>query len=925
MYFLADESMDDDPIDILIVDDEEAHSALIRRAYKKRGDNVRITVVENLRQAKQFLENATPDVVIADWLLPDGRGTDLLTKEPDKLPYPIVVVTSHGDELMAVDVIKAGAMDFIMKSDVTLTEMPYLVDRTLYQWRKVLEHRCAQVALRESEERLRILFQCAPDGIVLTDPQGTIVDINRAALRTAGLARDDVIGRKFYELGVIDPEQLPGAIEMMQDSSGSVYSEPLQFRVRAPDGDWRTLETRSFPINDRTGILSMTILRDITERKRAEQALAEERNLLRALIDNVPHPIYAKDLDSRFLVGNTPVVRRFGCENADQLIGKSDADFFPPYLAEEFRRQELQVMRSGRPVLNVEHCETAPDGSTKWFLNSKVPLRDAAGRIIGLIGVLNDVTAIKLAEQELALERNQLRTLVDNLPDVTWVKDTESRFIVGNEALARLLGAQKLDTVISKTDYDFHPRQEADRYFAEERNILKTGRPIINRETSYLANDGPKWSLTTKVPLRDAGGNIVGIVGITRDITEIKLAAQELQRAHDQLEDRVKKRTAQLSETNRSLKIEISERKLAEEALRQSQKRQKAILDTTPDIAWLKDREGRYIAVNEPFAEACGLAPDDLIGKTDFDICPADLAQKYARDDAEVISTGARKRLEEPFVDKTKKGLLVETIKTPIYDNRGQIVGTSGIARDVTERKMMERKLRESEKLAVAGRIAAKVAHEINNPLAGIKNSFLLIKDAIPSDHPYYDYVARIDKEISRVTSLVRRMFDLYRPEGQSRQLFCVREVINDVVALLNVTIKQSDVTIAVDVDDGASLVSLPEGMFRQVLFNIICNAVEASSPAQTVTVSARVSDRSLNVAVSDCGHGIPEEIHDRVFEPFFTTKTGFAASGLGLGLAVCKSEIEAMGGSISFESKPDAGTCFYVTIPLSTPTEPKK
>ncbi len=912
--------MDDDPIHILIVDDEEAHSALIRHAYKKRGDNVKLTVVEDLRSAREFLETTTPAVVIADWLLPDGRGSDLLTKEPDTLPYPVVVITSHGDELMAVDIIKAGAIDFIMKSDLTLSEMPYLIDRALHQWRKVLEHRQAQMALRESEERLRILFEYAPDGIVLTDGESAVVDINRAALRTAGLSKNAVVGKKIYELGVIDPEQLPGAMEMLKTSAGQVRSQPLQFRIRAPDGDWTILETRSFPIKDRTGILTMTILRDITERTRTEEALRDSNERYRTLVEAQHDLICRWSPDCTLTYVNKAYCDFFG-KTEDQLLGKSWLQLVP-----EDHRQivgkkyaELAI----KPVtLEYEHQVIAAGGAARWQAWSDVPLCDPSGRLIEFQSVGRDITERKLAEQQLAVERNQLRTLIDNLPDAVWFKNTAMRFVIVNKAAARLLGAEDAAHVVGKTDNDFHPSEEAERYLVEEQAMLETGSPIVNREGTYIADGRPRWCLTTKIPLTDTDGQIIGIVGIARDITERKLAAQKLQQAHDELEDRVEERTAQLSQANRELQIEISERKLAEEALRQSQKRQKAILDTIPDVAWLKDCDGRYIAANEPFAEACGLAVEELIGKTDFDIWPGELAAKYTHDDAEVLRTGLRKWVEEPFADKTKKRSWVETIKTPIYNNSGRIAGTSGIARDLTQRKKMERKLRQSEKLAVAGRLAAKVAHEINNPLAGIKNSFLLIKDAVPPDHPYFDYVARIDKEISRVTSLVRRMFDLYRPETQSSRPLCVCDVINDVVALLNVTIRQTDVAIEVDVADDTAAVNLPEGMFRQVLFNIISNAVEASPPGQTVTVAAALADHSLNVAVTDHGHGIPEGIQDNIFEPFFTTKTGAASSGLGLGLAVSKSEVEAMGGSISFESKPGSGTRFDITIPVAHNTE---
>ncbi len=139
---------------------------------------------------------------------------------------------------------------------------------------------------------------------------------------------------------------------------------------------------------------------------------------------------------------------------------------------------------------------------------------------------------------------------------------------------------------------------------------------------------------------------------------------------------------------------DITERKRIEEELQKSIHQQTAILNNIPDIAWLKDKESRFIAVNKPYAEACGASPEDLVGKTDLDIWHKDLAERYRADDRDVMETGRRKQVEEPLIDKDGRKTWIETIKTPIYDDRGNVIGTTGIARDVTERKRTEEALR---------------------------------------------------------------------------------------------------------------------------------------------------------------------------------------------------------------------------------------
>lgn len=237
---------------------------------------------------------------------------------------------------------------------------------------------------------------------------------------------------------------------------------------------------------------------------------------------------------------------------------------------------------------------------------------------------------------------------------------------------------------------------------------------------------------------------------------------------------------------------------------------------------------------------------------------------------------------------------------------------------EIFKRKRLEKTLRESAKLVAAGQMAVRIAHEINNPLAGIKNSFLLIKNAIPQDHPYYQYVGRIDKEIFRVTRIVRQMFDLYRPGQESPHEFCLLEAINEIVALLTVSNVEREVNIEVDISDDSIKVTVIEALFRQILYNLIQNAIEASPPGKTVKVSATVSNEQLLLKVSDHGSGIEDDIRDRIFEPFFTSWSGSPASGLGLGLSICKDIVDAMEGSISVESEKGAGTTFSVLVPLS-------
>jgi hypothetical protein len=234
----------------------------------------------------------------------------------------------------------------------------------------------------------------------------------------------------------------------------------------------------------------------------------------------------------------------------------------------------------------------------------------------------------------------------------------------------------------------------------------------------------------------------------------------------------------------------------------------------------------------------------------------------------------------------------------------------------------LERQRMAIERLAANGRMAARIAHEINNPLAGIKNSFSLIEDAIPADHAYAHYVPRIRREIDRIAMIVRQMFDLYRPVQEQACELDVVAAVRDVLALIEPGCRQQDLTLHSDLPSAPVQRRLPRGLLYQVLFNVIQNAIEASPRGGTVTLTMVSRPDQLEFAVSDQGPGIPAEIGNRIFEPFFTTKAdGRSGSGLGLGLSISREILETLGGRLEYNSTGN-GTTFRILVPVGAGAE---
>lgn len=282
--------------------------------------------------------------------------------------------------------------------------------------------------------------------------------------------------------------------------------------------------------------LLLRAIRYASKRKRAETALAQERDLLRTLLRNIPDRIYFKDQRSRFIRINPALASHFMLRDPQEAVGKSDFDFFTTEHAQAAYDDEQRIMRTGQPVVGIIEKETHPDGRVTWAFTSKMPLRDRQGKIVGTFGLSRDITEIKNFENALAAERNLLRNLIDHLPDYIYVKDAEGRYLLDNTAHRQFLGAENPLAVIGKMPADFFTAEFAAAIYADDAAAMKQGRPMVNRETRLTDRHGqPRWHLTTKVPLRDSAQQIIGLVCISRDVTEPKEAEERLRQANSEL------------------------------------------------------------------------------------------------------------------------------------------------------------------------------------------------------------------------------------------------------------------------------------------------------------------------------------------------------------------------------------------------------
>ncbi len=541
-------------------------------------------------------------------------------------------------------------------------------------------------------------------------------------------------------------------------------------------------------------------MRYAIERKRAEEALAKERDLLHTLLENLPDRIYFKDEESRFLRISRAVVEQFKVADQSQAVGKTDFDFFTAEHAQVALNDERLVMRTGEPIIGKVERETLSDGSITWALTSKLPMRDKTGRIVGNFGISRDITEIKRIESELAEERNLLRSLIDNLPDYIYVKDTQYRYAIDNIAHRKFLGVRTEQEVIGKRITDFFPPALVEQFARDDQRIIENGEVLLNREEPLLDAQGRKrWHSTTKVPLRNNEGQIVGLVGISRDITERKEAEEKLQEANAELARR----------------------------------------------------------------------------KTEVENVFADLQKSHE------------------------------------------------------ELKSAQFQLIQAEKMQSVGRLAAGVAHEVKNPLAILGMGIdYMTKNLVSTDANVSLILNDMNDALKRADAIILGLLDFSVPRALDLHAENLSGIVEQSLSLVRHELTHNPVKLVRELADNLPPVHVDKQKIKQVLVNILTNAVHAMPQGGTLTVRTylkqlseaeaghdagwrladrfRVGETVVICETLDTGTGIPTEKLVKIFDPFFTTKA--TGKGTGLGLTVTKKIVELHGGTIDIRNRAEGG-----------------
>ena len=641
----------------------------------------------------------------------------------------------------------------------------------------------------------------------------------------------------------------------------------------------------------------------IKELENSENELYKSREMLQLILDTIQQGVFWKDTNFNYLGCNEKFAKDASHNNSYDIIDKNDFDLFLEEIGNLYREDDKQVMDNDSPKLDFEEYIIHSDGTKLWLKTSKVPLHDKNGNVIGIMGTYEDITERKKIEENLRREKILLRTLIDNLPDAIFVKDLESRKTVANLADVHNMGLNSEADVLGKNDFELFSKEIAENFFADDQAVIKDGKTILNREEFFIDNEGKKaWLLTTKLPFRDDNGNIIGLIGIGRNITK---------------------------------------QKLFEEALQNERKFLKTLIDNIPDFIYFKDNQGKYILNNKAHLHSMGVeSQEEVIGKTTFDFHPKELAEVYFNDEMQIIQSGIPMLYKEEiaFHKDTNENDWHLTSKIPLWKD-GMISGIVCVSRNITQQKMAQEALRQTyEELEqtnqdlekankIKGQFLANMSHEIRTPLNAVIGLTGLLLDT-PLNNEQRDFVETILNSGDILLTLINDILDFSKIEAQKieleKQPFDVRNCIEESLDLVASKASEKNLELAYSIDSGLPTWVIGDvTRFRQIMVNLLSNAIKFTEKGEVVVgVEGQLQDNysyMLHFSVRDTGIGLPADRRDRLFKSFtqVDSSTTRKYGGTGLGLAISKQLSELMGGTMWVESTgiSGEGSTFHFTI----------
>jgi PAS domain S-box-containing protein len=685
------------------------------------------------------------------------------------------------------------------------------------------------------------------------------------------------------------------------------------FRVARGDGTEGWEDSIGHPRFDEAGNLVgvLAVVRDVTEEKQAADTLAERERHLAAIMDNAPFAIFLKDRDGRYLRTNRLFDKIAGKSEQPTTGGRAPETIVDDWIEIAMRTDE-EVMSTGK-ILTIDTRTYAKRDDFQYASVTKFPVRDDTGEIVGVGGIIANITERHLAEQTLRQREADLRAIMNNAPVAIFLKDRAGRFRFVNRRYVEWYHFDP-DRIYGRSNADILPVPLRYRADDTDREVLARGEiATFEYRTDWMDHkDGFDVARVTKFRIVDEAGDIVGVGGFVEDITA---------------------------------------RKGAEEALRKSEERFRALIEQSNDLTIVVEGGvARYVSPS--VWEQAGYAAEEIIGQSIFDfVHPDDRDDMIATYQTVADSPGQREsgRVRLRQKDGTWRVIAWSARNATDVSSVGGIIING---RDITAAKKLEEQLLQAQKMEAVGQLAGGIAHDFNNMISVIMGFARFLLEDLPKESPQHEYAASIAHAADRAREVVRQILAFSRRSKVERSLNDIGAILHETRGLLRAGLPPA-ARFHLAVDGEGLLAQVNKGEIHQVLQNLCVNASDAlgGSAGEVSIKASRVTpgdpdydqfgqvgatgsavpadgaaqnmvgilDRAtpyVRIAVSDTGGGIPPDVMRRLFEPFFTTKQ--RGQGTGLGLAVVHGIIASYHGACRIESRLGGGTTVSVYLPLA-------
>lgn len=792
--------------------------------------------------------------------------------------------------------------------------------------RDITERKKAEQALRESEEKFRNIFEGVNDEILYVDKYGKIVDVNKRVEDIFGYKRDEVIGKDFARLGILQPEDLPIMLKQFMDAmrDGVVY--PLmEYEIKDKKGNKVPVEasTRLVKKNGKIEGL-LVIVRDVRERKKMEEALKRQRdiaitlsgagNLMEALNRLFDNLLEMEEFDcvGFYLFDNETgtldmIVHRGLPDKFVEKVSHFDADSpytkvvlegkalyqktsdFPSPLREDIQSSGIRSV-AAIPI----HYEGAIIGHLNMASYTYDEISVSTRHVLESVSAQIGETIIRVRmEEKLRESEEKYRTMVELAPDLIITVNKEGIIVSCNFAAESGSGYSK-DEIIGKHFLESPLLHGIDAAYAQKlfNSMMKEElrEPI---EITWLHKDGTSRTSEIRFSLIKIEGKITGFTAIVRDITERKEMEEKLRQYSERLEELVKERTEELLESEKRYSV------LVEEA--------------SDGVAILQDE--KIVFTNKKGAEIIGYSKDELIGLP-FEKVVSEEYRQLAKERYERRLRGEMipSTYEIGLIAKTGERVPVELSATHIH-HQGRSADLL-VVRDIRERKRLEEERLKLGKLAAIGELATMVGHDLRNPLTGIIGAEYYLKKKYGSkmDNKAKEMLEIIEKNIEHSNKIINDLLEYSKEIKIELTESNPKQVIREALSLVDIPTNIQ----VIDLTENQPKTNFDTEKIKRAIINVVKNAIEAMPEGGTLTIKSKESNGNLEIAFTDTGIGMPKDITEKLFTPLFTTK----AKGMGFGLPICKRIIEAHGGKISVESAVGKGATFTIIIPIKQKSE---